>query len=470
MMENNHVPAPSASGKQDEDSDWEYEYHETETESFYVTVDVSSASQHSKGSKRGDLLFPVNANPEPSKRIPIDPALQDGSPASQPPSEKPQDQGPRDRIQILDLHTRNPLISYDDRIFSCNWASTIGTDIFLASPDSLSSTTVDGGKVTPIYKAPNVSVIGTSSINLTARPVTVTAWHDASQPQTTPANPTTETPTVLTPRNPDPDPSQPSSETNPTHPPLAPSSPTQTQPPKIPISYDASNNSRAQASFLESLMAIKASKGETDQVTVHATKQNHGTGWRVQRRLAEEQERLALLDDDNSVSDTHSDDDDDDEDEEAMDLTYSDLPSMRSAETQFPATASAAEDAEDEQQAGTTRGLTSPRKRESGRSRARRGTGRVRRATKTTYRRKGVKVGGLFRDYVPDAGDTVGADIRAGGESTPRRWEEVEGVRRDEGSAVGGIGEDDAVGGVGEGDGARGGGHGDEDVRMEDVG
>lgn len=414
-----------------------------------MTVDVSSASQQGRVPKRTDPLFPTGSNlqshdgqAEPSTRIPIDPALQDTSPANQALSGKPQDQSPQDRIQILDLHTRNPLISYHDRIYSCNWASTIGTDIFLASPESLSAVPGDGKNVTPICNLPNVSIIGTSCINLTARPITITTRNDASQPQLTPTNPTTNMPTVLTPL--DPDPPQPSSPTNPAHSPLAPPSPSQNQPTRIPVSYTADSTTRAQASFLQSLMAIKAAKGETDQVTVHATKQNHGTGWRVQRRLAEEE--AAELDSHSSNG----------EDEETMDLAYPDLPSMRSAET--PAIVGAVEHREDLQQA--TR--PSPKKRgRGGRPRGSRGRGRVGRPPKTTYRRKGVKAGGLFRDYVPDAGDTVGADIRGVGvDSTPSRWEDVEGqVRRvDEGNAVGRMVE------------GEGGGDGDGDVRMEDVG
>ncbi|KAL8662774.1 MAG: hypothetical protein Q9168_008205, partial [Polycauliona sp. 1 TL-2023] len=179
-MDNNPVSAPSPLEEQDGDSNWEYEYEETETESFYVTVDVSSAAQQGRVPKKTEALFSANSNlrnqdgqAESTTAIPIDPALQGGSASG-----KIQDERPQDRIQILDLHTRNPLISYDDRIYSCNWAATIGTDIFLASPESLSAATVDGEKVTPIHELPNVSIIGTSCVNLTAKPVTITPRTD----------------------------------------------------------------------------------------------------------------------------------------------------------------------------------------------------------------------------------------------------------------------------------------------------
>jgi len=39
---------------------------------------------------------------------------------------------PQDRIQILDLHGPNPLINYQNQLYSCRWANSIGTDMFFA--------------------------------------------------------------------------------------------------------------------------------------------------------------------------------------------------------------------------------------------------------------------------------------------------------------------------------------------------
>jgi TFIIIC subunit triple barrel domain len=35
-------------------------------------------------------------------------------------------------VQILDFHTKNPLIAYGGTIYSCHWSTTIGTDMFFA--------------------------------------------------------------------------------------------------------------------------------------------------------------------------------------------------------------------------------------------------------------------------------------------------------------------------------------------------
>ncbi|KAL8927912.1 MAG: hypothetical protein Q9172_001138 [Xanthocarpia lactea] len=408
-MDDNQPPVPQQCQKQDEDSDWEYEYDETETEvksapnSFYVTVDVSSASQQVRAPKKFDPISPTNPNPQdqPGTTLPIDPALKGTTSTNQTISDA------HDRIQILDLHTRNPLISYHDRIYSCTWASTIGTDIFLASPESLSAASIDREPVAPIYTLPNVSIIGTSCINLTARPVTITPRNDTSQPQPTTTAPSTHPqPAPIAPND---DPPQ---TVKPTSPPPASNLPNPDQPLKIPLSPAAANTRRAQASFLESLSAIKASKGETDQVTVHAVKQNQGTGWRVQRRLAQEQAGL-LNENDNE--------DEDDDDVEPMDLAHADLPRQRLADV--PGDVGAAEYDEDQQD--DTR--PSPSKRGRYGPRGGSGTRKIGRP-KGRYRRRALKAGGLFRDYVPDAGDSVGADIRGvRGESTPKRWEELEG-------------------------------------------
>ncbi|KAL9576755.1 MAG: hypothetical protein Q9203_007677, partial [Teloschistes exilis] len=163
---------------QDEESDWEYEYDETATESFYVTIDCSSNSHQTRAPKKPKTP-PKDANSAPAEQqqqedqeqedegdsaeserdssptkqnqqkqassqetSAIDPALLvqdpdlDGSlsPSSPttrtntPAPQAPPQPDPTTRIQILDLHTPNPLISYNSQLHICTWASTIGTD------------------------------------------------------------------------------------------------------------------------------------------------------------------------------------------------------------------------------------------------------------------------------------------------------------------------------------------------------
>lgn len=40
-------------------------------------------------------------------------------------------------IQILELDSRNPVVSYGDQIYSCTWSDLIGTNLFFSGPDDL---------------------------------------------------------------------------------------------------------------------------------------------------------------------------------------------------------------------------------------------------------------------------------------------------------------------------------------------
>ena len=100
-----------------------------------------------------------------------------------------------------------------------------------------------------------------------------------------------------------------------------------------------------QARFLERIMGAKATRGDKDQVTIHAKKRYMGTGWRMRRRLeAEEDEeateaasgREACFDDDGDDDDddvVEGDDDDDDDDDDDGD---NDNDEANEAEVLFP--------------------------------------------------------------------------------------------------------------------------------------
>lgn len=45
------------------------------------------------------------------------------------------DRADTERVQILGLHTANPVVSYKNQIFSCSWADQIGTELLFAHPE-----------------------------------------------------------------------------------------------------------------------------------------------------------------------------------------------------------------------------------------------------------------------------------------------------------------------------------------------
>ncbi|KAL9596928.1 MAG: hypothetical protein Q9219_005491 [cf. Caloplaca sp. 3 TL-2023] len=400
-----------------EDSEWEYEYDEQDTESYYVTVDVSSASQQTKTPKKPTQSEDTDAVPPDEQQrqrtdneetSPIDPALRHIDPSStgdKQPSSLPIQ--PTDRIQILDLHTRNPLISYNNRIYSCTWGSTIGTDIFLTSPTSLAKIS-QHAQIMPLMTFPAVSVLGTSCIKLTARPVTITPKTDTARPHQKPPHPSetnnAQEPIATIPSD------------NTTDPPAdAPAPSPSPQPPlpptKIPINPYAPNSTRKQASFLESLMAIKAAKGEPDQVTVHATKSYQGYGWRTRRRLEEEEEAAA--------AEAMELEEEEGQEEEEADTANATAAHLGAADRSQPGAATADEQIE----AGSNLLLDpSPAKRPRTRGRgAPRRIGRPRGS-----RGRVVKTGGLFRNLGFEGRDENQAGAGAADHRTPGRWEEIE--------------------------------------------
>ncbi|KAF2457564.1 hypothetical protein BDY21DRAFT_344214 [Lineolata rhizophorae] len=113
----------------DDNSEWEYEYDQNETEDFYVTLDMTYYPL--RHAKPDDLLGIVsrdsrtqeanNENDNERNNNEDSAAVEDGVAKADPYG-----------IQILDLHSTNPLVQQGGRIFSCRWAHTVGTDLFFS--------------------------------------------------------------------------------------------------------------------------------------------------------------------------------------------------------------------------------------------------------------------------------------------------------------------------------------------------
>ena len=245
-------------------------------QSFYVTLDISSAVDYRN--PRVDKQKPQSPPPpeplQPTLSIaPITPAAQDNARPSDPPEspapgtptpmdvdqaeEEPSLSGPEDRIQILDLHSQNPIVSYRNQMYSCEWTSTLGTDLLLTTPTPDFPHPV-------LREMPDVSVLAASRIKLMGRPAQIANRHGAKEDgqQSPPAPETSNT--------------LPNTDSAETHIPF-----------KIPLGPMTSRARQKQANFLERFMALKAKKGEKDSVTISTQKVNQGSGWRSQRRASE---------------------------------------------------------------------------------------------------------------------------------------------------------------------------------------
>lgn len=157
-------------------------------------------------------------------------------------------------VQILDLHSKNPVVSYDGHIYSCQWVSNIGTELLFTRHD-------------PNNPLPNlrtlpgdVDLLAASSARIVSTSVEV---HPKEPSATHP---------------------WPSSRPSGKVPELA-----------IPVGRGASVHRKDQARFLESLMDIKEEKGEDDPVTVYAHARKTVWKWNEQFSKKQSAEKAKLL-------------------------------------------------------------------------------------------------------------------------------------------------------------------------------
>lgn len=148
-----------------------------------------------------------------------------------------------DHAQILGLHTSNPIVSYQNQIFSCTWADQIGTELFFATPDPEPDPSSDVQNPV-LRRGRDFDLIAANSVKLLGR--------RAALIPSTGAAPAQESTTHKT-----------GSQTN-------------------------------QSRFLERLMDIKQARGETDQVrTVYSVRREQSAtdrlgGWaRTEEQLGE---------------------------------------------------------------------------------------------------------------------------------------------------------------------------------------
>lgn len=191
---------------------------------------------------------------------PLDPALRAMSKGKEkgttpPPSEKakgkqpdvekdPSDQDPEEPdpetedIQILDLHSSNPIISYRGRVFEGSWAEVIGTEAILTNEanNSLPSLRTLPG---------NISLLAASSSRL----MTTEKIPKPKIPQVDNLAPIKEEWNI-----------------------------------RIPPGKDKTGERAEQVSFLENLIALKMKRGDGDQVTVYAT-DGKGKDWDDRRAV-----------------------------------------------------------------------------------------------------------------------------------------------------------------------------------------
>lgn len=190
------------------------------------------ASDHPGQEEENDRTLAQRASSRPPSRA-----------ASRAPSLMPQPQ-PRlkniGEIQVLDLHSKNPIISYKGRIFSGSWARNIGTELLFGAHDEIAE------RGLPYLR----SLSG--GVNLMAASTARILTTPADLRQKTRGIGAVSRSAVNAGRRPGPD----------RYKWLRKEAGIE-----IPIAFDKHGRRRPQARFLENLQAIKYSKGEKDEVT-----------------------------------------------------------------------------------------------------------------------------------------------------------------------------------------------------------
>lgn len=166
---------------------------------------------------------------EPKGKEPMRPNTQESTRPAQPEATPPPptDEGlaARDDIQILELHSDKPLISYRGRLFEGEWAEVIGTEALLTRHDERSP-------LPHLRQVPgDIDLLGALSSRLVTRETTAVARQKDDDPLAA----TREEWNI-----------------------------------RVPPGKDRTGERRQQARFLENLMALKKMRGETDNVTVFA--------------------------------------------------------------------------------------------------------------------------------------------------------------------------------------------------------
>ena len=244
----------------EDESEWEYEYDTTATDDFYLTLDLTThippalardrRTKAQKSNTRGSNKSLANA-PGAADSGTKDVAVQDGNGDST--------NTPAERMQIVGLHDRNPIISYNNSIYSCQWATDLATQIFLTTPPT------DFDPDHPALRStPSFDVLGTSAARLVAIPASI-------QPRET------APPAVIRAAYAGPETTYTTAEGDVIE-------HTTAQGLRIGLPSTASAQRTSQAKFLETLSAIKARRGDQDAVPVTNIKVYHPPeGWEEER-------------------------------------------------------------------------------------------------------------------------------------------------------------------------------------------
>ena len=88
-----------------------------------------------------------------------------------------------ERIQILGLHTSNPIISYCNQLFSCTWADQIGTELIFAHPDAHTNLdNTDHQSLPSLMQGPSFELLAANSVKILGQKANITSSSNPGVP------------------------------------------------------------------------------------------------------------------------------------------------------------------------------------------------------------------------------------------------------------------------------------------------
>lgn len=241
------------------DSEWEYEYDETETEDVWVVLDMTAHIPASVTGKGASGTGAGSGKKHSNKALGSSKAGAGEEAQTSPAVEETMIEEAQNQLQIVDLHSKNPIIAYRGALYSCHWATDLGTSIFLGPPTPTPSAAHPALRSTRSFH-----VLGTSSARLMAVPASL-------RPRLAPV----ESADLALPQRGDI--VTRTAEGDTVH-------HTAKAGLRIELPVGASASKVSQARFLERLAAIKLRKGEKDQVPVAPIgKYSKPRGWEKER-------------------------------------------------------------------------------------------------------------------------------------------------------------------------------------------
>lgn len=136
-------------------------------QTFYVDIDMSNsdARAHHSVSERSQRAFPNPSLPKSGQEARDDDDQNDDLKAIGAPTDPLATAHRRDSpldLQILELRSKNPVILYNDQVYSCTWHDLIGTNMFFSQHN-------ESLQPEPMTTDGNTDLLGTSRIKLVAR-------------------------------------------------------------------------------------------------------------------------------------------------------------------------------------------------------------------------------------------------------------------------------------------------------------